>query len=171
MRNFVPWGHVTALVIWLSIFSIAYLFFDNWHEPKIAVIQDSLAGSEVVIPRSRDGHYYVRGELNGHPVDFMVDTGASIVSVSHDLARAANLPTGKPASFSTAGGEVKGEIVSGQDIKVGSILAKGLSVSVGIHGRIGLLGQNFLRRVEVIQSGDRMVLRVRTDQPSIGLNE
>lgn len=161
MRNDIPWGHVTALVLsWLIIFGFAYLFFANWQEPKIAVAQNSLQENEIVIPRSRDGHYYVRGEVNGYPVDFMVDTGASIISISHEVARAARLPRGKPAIFSTAAGNIMGEIVVDQDIKVGNISARGLTVSVGIQGRIGLLGQNFLRKVDVIQSGDKMVLRV-----------
>ena len=166
MRNYIPWGHVTALVIWIALFSMAYLFFANWQEPKIAIAQNNPEG-EIVIPRSWDGHYYVRGEINGHSVDFMVDTGASIVSISYDLARAANLPAGRPAIFATAAGKVMGETVSGQDIKVGGIFAKGLSVSVGIQGKVGLLGQNFLRRVDVIQSGDKMVLRVRADRNRI----
>lgn len=163
MRNYIPWGHITALVIWVVIFSIAYLFFANQQAPKIAIAQESLNESEIVIPRSWDGHYYVRGEINGYPVDFMVDTGASVVSISYELARAANLPAGRPAMFSTAAGKVMGEIVSAQDIKVAGFLAKGLSVSVGIHGKVGLLGQNFLRRVDVIQSGDKMILRIRAD--------
>ena len=168
MRSYIPWGHVAALVIWLGVFSVAYLFFENWQEPKIAVIQDDLAGSEVVISRSRDGHYYVRGELNGYPVDFMVDTGASMVSISYELARAAKLPSGRLASFSAAGGKFLGEIVSEQDIKVGGILVKGLSVGIGMEGKVGLLGQNFLRRVEVVQSRDKMILRVSTtDQTGI----
>ena len=70
MRRYIPWGYVTALIIWLIVFSVAYLFFENWQKPKIAIIQDGLAGNEVVIPRSWDGHYYIRGELNGYPVDY-----------------------------------------------------------------------------------------------------
>ncbi|AKH38996.1 MULTISPECIES: retropepsin-like aspartic protease family protein [Nitrosomonas] len=162
MRSYIPWGYVTALIIWLIVFSAAYLFFENWQKPKIAIIPDSLVGNEVVIPRSWDGHYYVRGELNGYPVDFMVDTGASIVSISYELARAAKLPNGRLASFSSASGKFLGEIVSEQDIKVGGILVKGLSVGIGMEGKVGLLGQNFLRRVEVIQSRDKMILRVST---------
>lgn len=173
MRNdYIPWGHISALVIWVFVFSMAYLFFENRLEPKVAVMHDSSADGEIVISRSRDGHYYVRGEINGHPVDFMVDTGASIVTLSEDLARAINLPVGRRASFSTAAGRFVGEIVAGQDIKVGGILVKGLSVGVGMQGEVGLLGQNFLRRVEIVQSGDKMVLRlVKNDQTNIGLNE
>ena len=171
MRNYFLWGHITALVIWVFVFSMAYLFFEYWQEPKIAVMHDNLVDREIVISRSRDGHYYVRGEINGHHVDFMVDTGASIVSISGEVAHDINLPVGRRANFSTAAGKFTGEIVTGQDIKVGGILVKGLSVGVGIQGKVGLLGQNFLRRVEIVQSGDKMVLRVRTDQTSISLNE
>ncbi|MGH8684378.1 MAG: retroviral-like aspartic protease family protein, partial [Nitrosospira sp.] len=72
------------------------------------------------------------------------------------------LPGGMPASFSTANGTVMGEIVSGQTIEAGGIVVKGLSVGVGMAGDMALLGQNFLRRVDVLQSDDKMVLRVRT---------
>jgi aspartyl protease family protein len=159
----IPWGHISVLVVWVTIFSIVYLYFNEHQVPKVAVVKGGLAQGEIVIPRSLDGHYYVRGAINGYPIDFMVDTGASIVSVSNEFSRVANLPSGAPASFSTAGGMVRGEIVSGQTIEAGGIAVNGLSVSVGIQGEIALLGQNFLRRVDVIQSNDRMILRVRAE--------
>jgi aspartyl protease family protein len=94
-------------------------------------------------------------------VDFMVDTGATTVSISRTVARKANLPAGIPASFSTAGGTVAGEIVPGQTVEAGGIVVEGLSLGVGIDGDIGLLGQNFLRYVDVLQLEDKMILRVR----------
>ncbi|MDH5480320.1 MAG: TIGR02281 family clan AA aspartic protease [Nitrosomonas sp.] len=159
----IPWGHVSVLMVWIIIFAVVYLYFDGRQAPKVAVVKGGLARGEVVIPRSRDGHYYIRGAINGYPIDFMVDTGASIVSVSHEFSRLANLPGGATANFSTAGGVVQGEIVSGQVIEAGGIAVAGLSVSVGIQGEIALLGQNFLRRVDVIQSNDTMILRVRME--------
>lgn len=157
-----PLGHITALVIWIAISGTIYLYFDAREKPTIAVADVGLTGGEVIIPRSRDGHYYVRGSINGHSVDFMVDTGASMVSIGRGIARSAGLPSGMPASFSTANGTVMGEIVSGQTVEAGGIVVKGLSVGVGVVGDVALLGQNFLRRVDVLQSGDKMVLRIGT---------
>ncbi len=157
-----PLGHITALAIWITISGVIYLYFDARQKPTIAVASTELASGEVVIPRSRDGHYYVRGAINGHPVDFMVDTGASTVSINRDIARKADLPRGTPANFMTANGAVMGEIVSRQTIEAGGIVLEDLSVGVGVQGDIALLGQNFLRKVDVLQSDDKMVLRIRS---------
>ena len=108
MSTRLAWGHVTALAIWIAISGAAYLYFDARQKPTIITARADLAGGQVVIPRSRDGHYYIRGAIRGQTVDFMVDTGASIVSVSRAVARKANLPAGIPANFSTAGGMVAG---------------------------------------------------------------
>ncbi|MBA2658388.1 MAG: TIGR02281 family clan AA aspartic protease [Nitrosospira sp.] len=138
-----------------------YLYFDARQKPTIAVAGAELVSGKVAIPRSRDGHYYVRGKINGHPVDFMVDTGASTVSISRDIALNAHLPRGMPATFLTANGPVRGEIVSGQTIEAGGIVVEGLSVGIGVQGNVALLGQNFLRKVDVLQSDDKMLLRIR----------
>ncbi len=163
MSSRFPWGHIGALAIWITISVAIYLYFDARQKPTIAVAGEELASGEIMIPRSRDGHYYVRGKINGHPVDFMVDTGASTVSISRGVARNAHLARGMPATFHTANGAVRGEIVSGQTIEAGGIVIEGLSVGVGVQGDIALLGQNFLRKVDVLQSGDKMLLRVRTE--------
>jgi aspartyl protease family protein len=161
IRRF-PLGHMVALTIWIIISTVIYLYFDARQKPTIAVASADLASGQIIIPRSIDGHYYVRGAINGHPVDFMVDTGASIVSISHDIALSTDLPGGIPANFLTANGTVMGRIVSGQTIEAGGIVVEGLNIGIGIGGNIALLGQNFLRKVDVLQSGDKMVLRVRT---------
>jgi aspartyl protease family protein len=156
-------GHMVALIIWVTIFTAFYLYFNAHQEPKIAVAMEGLALGQVVIPRSRDGHYYIKGSINGYPIDFMVDTGASIVSVNTVFANEANLSSGLPASFSTAGGEIMGEIVPGQIVEAGGIVVNDLNVSVGIQSKTALLGQNFLRKVDIIQSNDTMILRIKIE--------
>ncbi|MCB1985950.1 MAG: clan AA aspartic protease [Burkholderiales bacterium] len=156
-------GYISVLVIWATIFTVAYLYFDTRLEPRVSIAKSYQDGGEVVIPRSWDGHYYVPGSINGYPIKFLVDTGASVVSVGADFARRANLPKGRPANFTTAGGVVQGEMVFDQVIEAGGIVMGGLHVSVGLHGDVALLGQNFLRKIDVIQSNDTMTLRIRAE--------
>lgn len=161
-----PWGHITAMVLWLILFAAVYWFLDAKMQPQVATVtSQDMARGEVVIPRSRDGHYYVGGVINGRSLTFMVDTGASTVVVSADLAARIGLARGVPTPFKTAGGMVWGEMVSDQTIEAGGIRLKGLRVGVVTQmdqRDYALLGQNFLRYVDVIQSGDQMILRVKS---------
>lgn len=161
-----PWGHITALVLWLILFGAVYLFLDARMQPQVATITNlDMARGEAVIQRSRDGHYYVAGAINGHTLTFMVDTGASTVVVSADLASKIGLARGEPTSFKTAGGTVSGETLSDQTVEAGGIQLKGLRVGVVermSQRDVALLGQNFLRQIDVIQSDDRMILRVKS---------
>jgi aspartyl protease family protein len=161
-----PWGHITALVLWLVLFGVMYWFLDAKMQPQVATVTNlDVARGEVIIPRSRDGHYYVSGAINGRPLTFMVDTGASTVVVSADLAAKIGLIRGVPTPFKTAGGMVWGETVSDQTIEAGGMQLKGLRVGVVAQmdqRDYALLGQNFLRHIDVIQSGDQMVLRMKS---------
>ena len=102
-------SHVKYAAFWLLVGGIGYLAFNAFVSPKVAV---ATSGSgTVVIERSHDQHFYVEGAINGYPVTFMVDTGATVVSVSEDLARKIGLGPGVPAIFDTAAGRVEGRIV------------------------------------------------------------
>ena len=118
---------------------------------------------EISIPAARDGHYYLEGAVNGVPLTFLIDTGATYVSVGEEFARKARLPEGVTGYFSTANGTVEGKIVKDQVVEAEDFKVSGLSVAVTpLGGKTGLLGQNFLRRFEVSQSAG--VLRLRQTQ-------
>lgn len=115
---------------------------------------------EIAIPVARDGHYYLDGSVNGVPLRFVIDTGATYVAVSGKFAAAARLPEGVKGYFSTANGTVEGRIVKDQVVAAGGFRVEGISVAVTpLGGRTGLLGQNFLKRFEVSQSDGVMRLR------------
>lgn len=118
---------------------------------------------ETILPREGDGHFYASVTINGTPVDFMVDTGASMVALTGADARAAGLywndadvrPVARGASGPVYGVTVQLDHVSlggheASDVH-GVIVPEGLGVS--------LLGQSFLRTIEPVRiEGDRMVL-------------
>lgn len=158
-------GYGAALIVWLAISAAVYIAVSAHEGPAVATIRDVDRGTgEIVIQRSRDGHYYVEGSVNDHPIVFMIDTGASVTSIGRNEAIAAGLPKGAAARFRTAGGDIVGEIVSGVSVEVAGIRVDGLRVAImpgaGL-GEIALLGQNFLRRLDVTQRDDRLLLRLK----------
>lgn len=150
-------NHYLAALVWIVLFGIAYVVIDAELQPKVATAESA---GEIVIPRSRDGHFYVAGQINGQPVTFLVDTGASTVSINSALAGRLGLPRGRPVAIGTAGGMTQGEEVTGQTVSLGGIMVRDVRVVVlaGMPGE-ALLGQNVLRHLEVIQTAERMVLR------------
>ena len=153
------WGTLSILAFWLVVMAGLYLVMEQVRQPRAAV---QAADGTLVIPRGSDGHFRVAGSVNGQPVVFMVDTGASLVVVTDALAQRAGLEGGQATQFQTANGVRRGRVVKAQSVAVRSFAVSGLSVGVGYTGdsvEDALLGQNFLQHFEVQLLRDRMVLR------------
>ena len=158
-RTGLGWGPLAILAFWLLVMGALYATMKQVIKPTPLVVS---ASGELLIARSRDGHFYVAGTVSGRPVTFLVDTGASMVVVSEKFADAAGLAPGQPAIFKTANGDLQGRIVPGVTVSVGPVSISGARVGVGLVGGnpdMALLGQSFLSRFEVVLSGDRMILR------------
>ena len=152
-------GQVLMFVFWLGVIGLLYAGMTHYLKPKSVLIS---ANGDLVIPRARDGHFYAAGLINGKPVNFMVDTGASLVTVSEEFAKSAGLAGGAPTNFRTANGDLPGRIVAGVPVALGSVSVSSVRVGVGlVGGNAGeaLLGQSFLSRFEVLMSRERMILR------------
>lgn len=156
------WGIVA---FWLAMLSGMYLIFDHVESRKQLTLTPHLGtAGELIIPRGIDGHFRIPGTVNGEPVRFLVDTGASLVTVSEGLAQAAGLRGGQPASFRTANGEVPGRIVRGVPVEAGGLHVGSVNVAVGLSGRddeMALLGQNFLYRFDIAIGRNEMILKPR----------
>ena len=155
-------NHLVALVVWLSLVIGGYLVIDHLSAPDPVVRSIANGRAEIVVPVARDGHFYLEGAVNGTPMTFLVDTGASYVSIGSDLAARANLPEGVAGFFGTANGSVEGRIVRSQTVRADVFEVSGITVAVmPARSEFGLLGQNFLRYFTVSQSDGRLVLRMR----------
>ena len=147
----------------LALVGIVFFAADRLTRTPTVVHAVTDGRQEISIPAARDGHYYLEGAVNGVPLTFLIDTGATYVSVGEEFARKARLPEGVTGFFSTANGTVEGKIVKDQVVEAEGFKVSGLSVAVTpLGGTKGLLGQNFLRRFEVSQSAG--VLRLRQTQ-------
>lgn len=155
------WGPVWIAVFWLLIMGGLYLAMDHYLKRKPVVVS---AAGELVIPRARDGHFYAMGAVNGRPVTFVVDTGATLVTVSEQFAREAGLSKGVSTVFKTANGDMPGRIVADVPVAIGPLDVSGVRVAVGFVGHeVGdaLLGQSFLAKFELVVKNNQMTLRKR----------
>ncbi|HET9638101.1 MAG TPA: TIGR02281 family clan AA aspartic protease [Allosphingosinicella sp.] len=103
-------------------------------------------GKELRIRKAMDGHFWVNGELNGHKVRFLVDSGATVTSISARTAAAAQIATGGfPVMVQTANGVVQAKRGRVERLKVGTIERGDMAVHVSdSFGDTEVLGMNFL---------------------------
>ncbi len=122
------------------------------------------AGGAVVLQREADGHFYTEAFVNGTPVRFMVDTGASSVALTRADAQRAGMFLSENDFNQVgrgAGGEIRLRSVTFDRVAVGNIEARDVQgVVIGGDGDMSLLGQSYLATLgSVTIEGDRMVLR------------
>ncbi len=128
-------------------------------------------GGGFTAPESRSVHIYptrgmytVVGSINGYPVNFVVDTGASAVSMNSRVARRLGIDyavEGKPGLSQTASGIVKIFIVRLKRVKVGDIELTNVEGSVheGDFPSEVLLGMSFLGRLEMVREDGVLELK------------
>lgn len=118
---------------------------------------------EVMLERNRQGHYVANGEINGVPVTFLLDTGATDVAIPEGVAREARLEAGYASQASTANGVVTVYSTSIDQLNLGNIVLNDVPASItpSMGGRTILLGMSALGRVEFMQQGSVLTLRQR----------
>lgn len=120
------------------------------------------SGSEVTIRRGPDGHYHWPATVNGHPVDFLVDTGATRSALPADLARRLQLPVEGQTRSQTAGGTVQGEIVRADLELQGGVRVQQLRIVALPALTAPLLGMDVLGRLHWRQSGGELIFDLRS---------
>ena len=117
------------------------------------------------IARSQDGSFSVVAQVNGSRISFVIDTGASVVILSQDAAKAARLPLGKltySVDVETANGPTRAASVILDWLTVGEITERSVDALVAQPGQLNtsLLGMSFLNRLESWEvHGDRLTMR------------
>jgi aspartyl protease family protein len=147
LKMFAGW-----VLIFLAFF-VAFALKDDFMALGKRVVAESrgegqvvAAGRELRIRKSMDGHFWVDAELNGKKVRFLVDSGATVTSISSDTAAMADIvPSGLPAVVQTANGTVRVGRARAERLTVGSIERRDLAVHVSeAFGPMNVLGMNFL---------------------------
>lgn len=144
---------VKMLLAWVMIFAVVFSLFTFRSEfsafgsrlKSEALGTPIESGEEMRIAMREDGHFWVEASVNGSPAQFLVDSGASVTTVSPDLAAAADLATGmRIASVETANGNVQMPVVTANQFNVGRIARADFTMFVNNADDTNVLGMNFL---------------------------
>lgn len=151
---------------WGMIFVGIVAAYGLWDDIRSDVIprQSVLTEERVIeVPRSSDRHFNLTMRLNGEPVDFVVDTGATEMVLSLRDARRAGLDPDELAfvgTARTANGTVSTAWTTIDEVAIGSVTFDNVRVAVNGGDMSGsLLGMSFLDRFERVEiSGNRLRL-------------
>ena len=117
----------------------------------------------ITLARANDGHFYADASVNGAPVRFIVDTGATTIALSKTDARNAGIAF-TDADFTgtarSAGGVVRVKPVMLDRVAIGTSESRGVDAAI-VDGDlpVSLLGQSYLKRFGNLRiTGDTMVL-------------
>ena len=154
-----PLGYVAkAAFAWIAIFAALFAIFSFrfefkaiWERVKADIsgtAGQSVSGEEITIRRQDDGHYWLQVDVNGKPVRFMIDSGATTTAVNANTARETGIEvdaTGYPVFLNTANGSVAARRGIIQSFKIGTHEIGQHNVVVSeSFGDTNVLGMNFL---------------------------
>ncbi len=129
----------------------------SWVSPKDNVQPKQSLSLE----QGNGGHYFVDSEINGNAVTFVVDTGASVVSLPNSVATAAKLDCKNQVTMQTANGATGACSVIIDRLKLGAFLIRDVEAVVVPNLSQPLLGMNVLQRFTITQDNNRMRISER----------
>lgn len=165
-----PVGKVVKMTLaWVAIFGVGFILFSFRSEFSTlgarlraeATGASIQSGEEMRIAMRDDGHFWVTASINGQDARFLVDSGASITTISSAVAGSAGVETGmRVSTVETANGDVLMRRATVDRFEVGPIVRSDFGIHVNEADDTNVLGMNFLSslaswRVE----GNYLVLR------------
>lgn len=161
--NFGKW---MIIGMWLLVIAGGTFFAQKWMDKRRlgqtpAQITTPEGKRGVLLEADGLGHYVVEGLINGQTVTFLVDTGASGVSIPGDIADKLGLTPGAPMRVNTANGSITVLETKLHSLSIGQLERKNVRASINssMDGEVGLLGMTFLRHFELVQRDNILAIR------------
>ncbi len=154
-------GMLTAA--WVIALILLTWFFngilDRRYNPNVNL---SGGSKTVTLQRNHQGHYVANGKINGQPVTFFVDTGATSVAIPRKVAQRLNLEEKSEITVSTANGRTKAYLTRLETVSLGDItlsdVGANISPSMDDDEEI-LLGMSFLKHLTFTQQADQLIIK------------
>lgn len=153
-----------AWILFLGMLTMGFnklLEKQNNPNQEVAVQYNDDKVAEVRLLQNRHGHYVATGKINGQTVTFLLDTGATQISIPESVAKRLQLEKGYPGQVVTANGTVTVYSTELETVTLGAITLHDLRGHINPHmdGEEILLGMNFMKHLEIIQRNRELLLR------------
>lgn len=153
-----------AWILFLALLTTAFnKFLDRQNNPNQEITRQYNAdnSAEVRLIQNRQGHYLANGYINDEPVTFLLDTGATLISIPAHIARRLKLASGPAIPSTTANGTITVYQTRLKSVRIGAIELKHIRASINPamkHDEV-LLGMSFMKHLEMIQRDKQLILR------------
>ncbi|WP_086930999.1 retropepsin-like aspartic protease family protein [Agarilytica rhodophyticola] len=156
-------GKGMLVISWIIVLAGLTWVLGRW-EGKQYNPNQSLSSSgngEITLIRNRHNHYVASGFINGTPVVFLLDTGATDVAVPLEVANKTKLKPGFTRQVVTANGIADVRDTTIATLELGSIKLHNVRavISPGMHGSEILLGMSALKDLDFSQKGSELTLK------------
>lgn len=151
-------------------FAVFLLLQQAPYQPTLARLTEQLgldnqtvAGDELRVRMSPDGHFWVDASINGVKRRLLIDSGATVTALSADTARLAGVDTGMGLTsviLRTANGAAAAQTGSIDELRVGNIVARNLKIVSAPGLDLDVIGMNFLSQLESWRVEDRTLVLV-----------
>jgi aspartyl protease family protein len=146
---------ITSILAFLVIFGAGFIVFsfrDDLHyvaqrlEAEATGRPVQLAGDVIRVPLAVDGHFWIQAEINGVPVDFLVDSGATMTTIGRKTAALAGVPVTNERNqlVRTGNGLIRVARGRARTMMIGDIERKDVRMFVADGDELNVLGMNFL---------------------------
>jgi aspartyl protease family protein len=149
---------IKMALAWIVIFAAGFILFtfrDNfgWVAQRIkaeAIGTPVQQGGETRIPMAIDGHFWVTARVNGKPVKFLVDSGATMTTIDREEAMAAGVPISprRDQFVRTGNGIIRVSTGRADELQVGGIVRRDVGLQIADNDDLNVLGMNFLSSLD-----------------------
>ena len=149
---------LTMALAWVAIFAAGFVLFTfrddfGWVLQRLnaeatgAPVEE---GEEIRIPMAIDGHFWVEGEVNGEPVKFLVDSGATMTTIGRETAARVGVPVdgARDQLVRTGNGVIRVSTGRAESVAIGPIERDGLLLHIADTEDLNVLGMNFLSSLD-----------------------
>ena len=159
-------GMTMLIIAWSLLFFLLAAAFNGWLDSNTNPNQNPetiQSGNvrEVILEANRQHHFVVNGSMNGQPVTFLLDTGATDVAIPMQLGMRLGLPKGPATTVNTANGLATAYTTLLEEVTIGAITLRRVRASLnpGLQDDVVLLGMSALKQLEFSQHGTQLILR------------